>query len=53
VHNELGVVIPAYCEEENIAKLCLSIIGIFPLVSILVVDDSPNNLTANEVLGLD
>ncbi len=53
MHNELGVVIPAYCEEENIAKLCLSIIGIFPLVSILVVDDSPNNLTANEVLGLD
>ena len=53
MHNELGVIIPAYCEEENISKLCLTIIGIFPLASILVVDDSPNDKTANEVLGLN
>ena len=52
MRNELGIIIPAYCEEENIAKLCTSIIGIFPLATILVIDDSPNNLTADEVLGL-
>lgn len=53
VQKELGVIIPAYCEEENIARLCLSIIGIFPLASILVIDDSPNGQTSSEVLGLN
>jgi dolichol-phosphate mannosyltransferase len=53
VPNELGVIIPAYCEEENIARLCLSIIEIFPLASILVVDDSPNDQTSSQVVGLN
>ena len=42
---KLGVVIPAYCEEENISQLCSEISKIVPLAEILVVDDSPSELS--------
>ena len=46
---QLGVVIPAYCEEENIAQLCSQIRNIVPSAQILVVDDSPNDLSINVI----
>ena len=48
----LGVVIPAYCEEENIALLCSQISEIIPSVKILVVDDSPNTLSVAAINNL-
>ena len=41
----LGIVIPAYCEEENIKQLCMQISEIVPTAQILVVDDSPHDLS--------
>tara|TARA_B100000963_G_scaffold325735_1_gene312206 strand:- start:107 stop:826 length:720 start_codon:yes stop_codon:yes gene_type:complete len=43
--NNVGVIIPAYNEEENIGKLVESIKSFVPNSEIFVVDDSTNNLT--------
>jgi dolichol-phosphate mannosyltransferase len=48
----LGVVIPAYCEEENIAQLCSQISEVIPSAKILVVDDSPNELSVMAINNL-
>jgi dolichol-phosphate mannosyltransferase len=42
---KLGIVIPAYREEENIVRLCSEISRIVPAARILVVDDSPSELS--------
>jgi dolichol-phosphate mannosyltransferase len=42
---KLGIVIPAYREEENIVRLCFEISQFVPESKILVVDDSPSDLS--------
>jgi dolichol-phosphate mannosyltransferase len=42
---KLGIVIPAYREEENIVRLCSEISKLVPESKILVVDDSPSDLS--------
>lgn len=51
--NSLGIVIPAYREEENISKLCLAILDLVPNATIIVVDDSPDELTSNAIKSLE
>jgi dolichol-phosphate mannosyltransferase len=43
----LGIVIPTYCEEETIAALLQTIQAQVPDARVLVVDDSPNERTAD------
>jgi len=46
------IVVPTYNEEENIGKLVVQIFKVLPRTRVLVVDDSPNNKTVNEVKKL-
>ncbi|TAL64998.1 MAG: glycosyltransferase, partial [Legionella sp.] len=39
---KIGVVIPAYCESENIVDLCKEILSSYSNADIIVVDDSPD-----------
>lgn len=47
---KIAIVIPAYCENENIVALCKEILICVPNVNIVVVDDSPDLLT---VIAID
>jgi dolichol-phosphate mannosyltransferase len=49
---ETGVILPTYCEAENIEKLIHEIEDLGLDVSILVIDDSSPDETANIVKGL-
>lgn len=45
----IAVIIPAYCESENIIELCTEIIIFAPNANIIIVDDSPDELTMQKV----
>jgi dolichol-phosphate mannosyltransferase len=45
----VGIVIPTYREQDNIARLTATLVGILPGVRICVVDDSPDLLTVAAV----
>lgn len=49
---KLAVVIPAYCESENIAQLCEKILEACPEANVVVVDDSPDMGTVEAVRRL-
>ena len=46
---KIAVVIPAYGESENIVGLCEQILAHYANADILIVDDSPDNLTVNAI----
>jgi glycosyltransferase involved in cell wall biosynthesis len=46
---KIAVVIPAYGESENIIGLCKEILAHYSNADILIVDDSPDNLTVNAI----
>ena len=46
---KIAVVIPAYGESENIVGLCKEILAHYSNADILIVDDSPDNLTVEAV----
>jgi dolichol-phosphate mannosyltransferase len=50
----VGLVIPTYREQDNIAKLATTIVALLPDAKIAIVDDSPDQLTvaAVQALGL-
>lgn len=50
----IGVVIPTYREQDNIAKLAGTLVAQLPGVKVAIVDDSPDLLTVDavEALGL-
>lgn len=45
-NKKIGVVLPTYNEEENIDELLHNIFSNSPNISVIVVDDSPNDKTA-------
>jgi len=52
VRSEIGVLLPTYCEAQNIEKLVHEIEGLDTDISILVIDDSSPDGTANFVRRL-
>ncbi|MGD6934244.1 MAG: polyprenol monophosphomannose synthase [Candidatus Bathyarchaeia archaeon] len=52
VQSEVGVILPTYCEAENITKLIDEIEGLNLNISILLIDDSSPDKTANLVRAL-
>jgi glycosyltransferase involved in cell wall biosynthesis len=46
---KIAIVIPAYGESENIVGLCKEILSCYSNAEILIVDDSPDNLTVDAV----
>ena len=46
---KIGIVIPAYCENDNIVSLCREILSVCPYAEIIIVDDSPNLKTIEAV----
>lgn len=46
---KIAVVIPAYGESENIVSLCKEILTHYRHADILIVDDSPDNLTVDAI----
>src|SRR5690348_4103034 len=48
----VGVVVPAYKEADNIAKLVREILAFVPAARVVVVDDSPDLATQQAVEGL-
>lgn len=52
VNSEVGVILPTYCEAENIAKLIIQIENLPLNASILVIDDSSPDETAEIVKKL-
>lgn len=52
IHSEIGVILPTYCEAANIGRLIDEIESLGLSISILVIDDSSNDGTAEIVKGL-
>jgi len=52
INSEIGVILPTYCEAANIKKLIGEIENLNMDISILVIDDSSPDGTANIVRGL-
>jgi dolichol-phosphate mannosyltransferase len=52
IHSEVGVILPTYCEAENITKLINDIEGLDLSISILLIDDSSPDKTAHLVRTL-
>lgn len=50
--SEIGVILPTYCEAQNVERLIHEIEGLNLNISILVIDDSSPDGTANIVRGL-
>ncbi|WP_374335648.1 polyprenol monophosphomannose synthase [Leeia sp.] len=50
--NNIAVVIPAYRESENIVQLCQEILARYSKSNILIVDDSPDDLTEDAIKKL-
>jgi dolichol-phosphate mannosyltransferase len=46
---KIAVVIPAYCESENIVDICKEILVCVPNANVVVVDDSPDLLTVKAI----
>ncbi len=51
-HSEVGVILPTYCEAENITKLIDEIEGLDLNISVLLIDDSSPDKTADLVRKL-
>jgi len=51
IHSEIGVILPTYCEAANIGRLIDEIESLGLSISILVIDDSSNDGTAEIVKG--
>jgi dolichol-phosphate mannosyltransferase len=49
VASDIGVILPTYCEAANIGKLIQEIVNLNKKISILVIDDSSTDGTANIV----
>lgn len=52
VHSQVGVILPTYCEAQNIEKLIAEVESLPLNKSILVIDDSSPDGTANTVQNL-
>jgi len=52
INSEIGVILPTYCEAANIKRLIGEIENLNMSISILVIDDSSPDGTANIVRGL-
>lgn len=50
---KIAVVIPAYGESTNIVELCHEVLKHLPHTDILIVDDSPDNLTVDVISKLN
>ena len=51
-HSEVGIILPTYCEAENITKLIDEIESLDLNTSVLLIDDSSPDGTANMVRTL-
>ena len=49
---KLGIIIPAYRESENIASLCADILLNYPNADLLIIDDSPDDLTVKAIAAM-
>ena len=49
---KLGIIIPAYRESANIVGLCVDILSNYPKANILIVDDSPDDLTVKAIAAM-
>jgi dolichol-phosphate mannosyltransferase len=52
IKSDVGVILPTYCEAANIGQLIQEIEGLKQKISILVIDDSSSDGTANTVRSL-
>lgn len=52
INSQIGVILPTYCEEQNIGRLITEIENLQLSTSILVIDDSSPDKTAEIVKGL-
>src|SRR4030067_565655 len=52
VNSDTGVLLPTYCEAANVEKLIQELMSLNPKITILVIDDSSPDGTAEKVRDL-